>query len=218
MSARFPNVPAYPGVPQVFRNASNPPTGGLTDAIGGIRDGAPALTQDGGDAIVVTAQTAWGIYTPDGEKALAVDSVYRIEPSREFRISDYPIEDGGFQSYNKVAMPGETRVTVTKGGTAAVRQAFLNTLDALVESTDIVTVLTPDESFLDRNLVRYDYSRSAESGAALLIVELMLIEVRQSAESQYTKSKEPSGTDAVSDGPVRSVDPTAAQTPVGAAV
>lgn len=207
MSARFPDVPAFPGVPEVFRNASNPPTGGLTDTIGGIRlgDGAEPLT---GDAdIVVTAQTAWGIYTSDGELALAVDSVFRIEPSREFRISDYPVEGGGFQSYNKVATPGETRLTVTKGGAASVRQAFLNTLDALIESTGMVTVLTPDESFTDRNLVRYDYTRTAESGATLLAIELLLIEVRQTATAEFTQSKQPSGEDVRNNGPVQPLQP-----------
>ena len=217
MSARFPDVPAFPGVPQVFRGPNNPVTGGLSDTIGGVRmgDGAQPLTSDAD--IVVTAQTKWGIYTPDGELALAVDSVFRLEPSREFRISDYPVEDGGFQSYNKVATPGETRITVTKGGPPAQRQAFLNALDALIESTDLVTVLTPDESFLDRNLVRYDYVRSAESGATLLILELMLIEVRQTAVAEYTKSKKPSGADTVNGGPVQPETPTAGQTPASAA-
>lgn len=216
MSARFPNVPAFPGVPQVFRNASNPPTGGLSSAAGGIRDGAPPLVGD--QDIVVTAQTAWGIYTPDGELALATDSIFRLEPMREFRISDYPVEEGGFQTYNKVAMPGETRVTVTKGGKASVRQAFLNALDALIESTDLVTILTPDESFLDRNLVRYDYVRDADSGATLLVLDLLFIEVRQTAQTEYTTTKKPSGADRTQDGPVQPQAAQVGQSPAGPAV
>ncbi len=206
MSARFPNVPNLPGVPPVFRDLSNSLTG--QDIFGAEEQ----LTQDG-DIVVLGSNRTWGVYKDSGEKALDVDSVIAVEPSQEYRISDYPVEAGGFQSYNKVTVPGETRLTVTKGGSASVRQAFLNTLSELAKSIEVVSVLTPDENYLDRNLTRFDYRRTADSGSALLIVDLLLIEVRQTAESEYTNSKLPSGADVVNDGPVRPVTPNASQTP-----
>lgn len=206
MSARYPNVPNLPGVPPVFRDLSNSLTGQDIFA-------ADELTQDG-EIIVQSTNTAWGIYTQTGEKALDIDSMLAVDPSQEYRISDYPVEAGGFQSYNKVTMPGETRLTVTKGGNASVRQAFLNSLAELARSIETVSVLTPDENYLDRNLVRFDYRRTADSGATLLIVDLMLVEVRQTAESEYMNSKFPSGADVVNDGPVRPETPNAAQTPM----
>lgn len=201
----FPDVPALPGVPSVFRNALN--------AYSAARTQPPALTQD---SIGSAAGTfTWGLYGPDGYVALAVDSVLSIEPSREFRISDYPVENGGFASYNKVATPQELRVSVTKGGSNADRSDFLNALDALVRSVQLYNLVTPDTAFVDFNVTHYDYRRTAENGASLLVVDLHLTEVRQTASLKYTDSKAPNGADVKNDGPVQPTTPTDAQTPKG---
>lgn len=206
MSVTFPDVPVAPGVPPVFRDAA------VNPAVSGVA--APeALTEDA--PIVVTAPKGWGIYTASHALALEPDSIFTLEPSREFRISDYPQEEGGFQTYNKVATPGEIRLTVTKGGDAAGRLDFLRKIEELVTTTDLFTIVTPDRAFVDYNFTRYDYRRTAETGAALLIVELTAIEVRQTAETAYTKTAEPSGTDPVNGGPVRPITPS---DPVAAAL
>jgi hypothetical protein len=201
----FPDVPTLSGVPSVFRNASNLYSAATAQP--------PALTQDsfGSSASTFT----WGLYGQDGVIALIVDSVLSIEPSREFRISDYPVQGGGFASYNKVATPQELRVTVTKGGSNADRADFLHDLDALVQSVDLFNLVTPDTTFFDFNVTHYDYKRSADGGAGLLIVSLHLTEVRQTAQFKFTDSKAPSGADVKNDGPVQPVTPTDAQTPKG---
>lgn len=201
---RFPNVPDTPGVPPVFRNDTNPITPPTT----------PAATQDSPN-VQQAGRPAWAIVKSGGAVALTVDSIAAIEPTRDFRISDYPLEDGGFQSYNKVATPAETRVTVTKGGSDDDRQGFFSALDTLIESTDLVNVVTPDSSFLDRNLVRYGYPRHADRGKTLITVELVFEEVRQTAKSAFTDSKAPEGNDPVNDGPVQPQRPTGVQTPPG---
>ena len=199
MSALLPDVPQTAGVPPVFRDNAVNPVGGATP---------DALTQDGD--IVVTAPEAWGIYTQDHALALEVDSIFSVEPGKEFRVSDYPQEDGGFQSYNKVATPGELRVTVTKGGTSADRLGFLRDVEELVLSTDVFLIIPPERAFIDYNFTRYDYRRTAETGATLLIVELTAIEIRQTAESAFTKTAKPSGADPVNGGPVRPTTPAPA--------
>lgn len=203
MSVTHPDVPQTEGVPAVFRDGTNPGDG----------PGDAPLSADG--ELVVRGPKGWGIYDQNGNSALDADSVFALEPSREFRISDYPLEGGGFQSYNKVATPYEARVTVTKGGTSSERQAFLRQIDALLETTDLYSIVTPDKVFLNVNIVRYSYRRSAESGAGLLVIELFGEEVREDAEGAYTSTKEPSGANAVNGGPVRPQTPTDAQTPAG---
>lgn len=201
----YPDVPNLPGVPPVFRSAANP----LTAAPG---TGSTPLTRDA--AMAVPPSTAWGLYTDKGALALQVDSIVAIEPNREFRISDYPVEQGGFASYNKVATPQELRVTVAKGGTNADRNAFLTVLDTLVVATGLYNVVTPDTAFVNFNLVRYDYRRNAGNGATLLIVELQMIEVRQSVQTKYVDSKAPNGADLRQDGPVQPAIPALTQLPL----
>lgn len=202
----YPDVPPLPGVPPVYRGPLNPADATATPP--------PALTQD--SVAAASAAPQWGIFTIRGQSALDVDSIVAIEPSREFRVSDYPVEKGGFASYNKVATPGELRVTVTKGGHASDRAAFLSAVDVLVASTDLFNVVTPDTAFTDVNIVRYDYRRSADQGATLLVVELHCIEIRQSAKTKYSDSKAPSGVDLKNDGPVQPTTPTVPQTPPAA--
>jgi len=201
----YPNVPMLPGVPPVFRGPDNL----------GTSSPLQPLTRDA-PAVAAGARAAWGIYKPGGDLALKIDSVLALEPGREFRISDYPVEQGAFQSYNKVATPAETRITVTKGGTDTDRQGFLDTLDTLIESTDLFNIVTPDASFLDRNIVRYDYRRTNDHGATLLTVEIQTIEVRQSVQATFSDSKQPSGAKPANAGPVQPKPATIAQTPPAA--
>lgn len=197
----YPDVPQLPGVPAVFR----PPD------FDGNPTPVPALTSDAPEA--QTTKPTWGIYTADGELALEVDSIISAEPTREFRLSDYITEKGGFQTYNKVATPGESRVSVTKGGDDSQREAFLRKLDSLVETLDLYSFVMPDATLRDRSIVRYDYMRSRERGATLLTVELMLTEVRQTAQSAFTDSKAPEGDDATQGGPVQSQPCALRETP-----
>lgn len=205
MSARFPNVPDAPGVPRVFRREGSPP--------------APFVQPLAGDALGGTqaARVTWGIFTRAGALALQPDNIIVVEPSREFRISDYPVEEGAFRTYNKVATPGVERVTLTKGGDVATRTAFLAAVEAMLESTDLYTVVTPEAAYTNRNLVRRDMRRAAESGAGLLVIELEMMEVRVSAASAFTSAnaavdpgtapRSASGANRVNVGPVQPQTP-----------
>lgn len=222
-STLFPNVPIFPGVPPVFRRAQ---------AFGDV---AVALLRQDALEGASAARVTWGIFDATGALALEPDSFAVLEPVREFRVSDYPVEQGAFRSYNKVALPAEARVTMTKGGTDADREDFLRRLDAMIEAIDLYSIITPDGSFLNRNLVRYDYRRSAERGTTLLTIELQMTEIRLSASSSFTAAnprplsgagfvspfqgsppKTASGVNAVQIGPVLPATPSAAQLPTPA--
>jgi hypothetical protein len=100
----YPDVPNAPGVPPVQRDDSN--SGGTIQ---------PRLTSDS-QAISNRTAGQWGIYTTSGGQVLEWDNVISVEGAEEFRNSDYPVEKGGFATYNKVTVPFETRVIMTKGG------------------------------------------------------------------------------------------------------
>ena len=196
MALLFPNVPSFSGVPPINRLVSAPSSFGETSLFDGL-----------------TFDASWGVFSASGGAALRPDSIFAIEPSREFRALDYPVEKGGFVSYNKVATPAETRVTMIKGGSDAERSAFLDALDSVIEDTELYSVVTADKAFLDRNLVRYEYRRTAESGATLLVVDLVMLEVRQTVKATKGNTAKSSGESPVSGGPVRAVTPGAADLP-----
>ncbi|OYW18904.1 MAG: hypothetical protein B7Z52_04355, partial [Burkholderiales bacterium 12-64-5] len=89
----FPDVPKVPGVPAVARSALNPGT--ATE---------PQITQDS-ITVTATARNQWGIYTTAGALALDPDTIEAVGYDAEYRVADYPIEEGGFETYDKVALP-----------------------------------------------------------------------------------------------------------------
>ena len=54
----------------------------------------------------------WGIYL-DGEPVVDADSVVTFDYRQEWTVSDYPLEQGAFQSYDKVQTPFDVAVTIT---------------------------------------------------------------------------------------------------------
>lgn len=172
MSVTFPNVPIIQGVPPILRNATAD-----YDAQNIIAAG------DSGSAIETNS---WGIFDKSGTPVLVPDSFVSMENGREFRISDYPIENGGFKSYNKVSTPFEVRMTLAKGGGVSDRQAFLDALDTIAASLDLYDVATPDHVYVGVNITRTSQSRTPQSGAGMATVEIMLQEVRQTVMVAYT--------------------------------
>lgn len=204
-------MPVSPGVPAVFRDPVEEPE---------ITVEANRMTRDELDGSQ-TGSVTWGIFAKGGGQALEPDNITVFEPSREFRISEYPVEEGAFRSYNKVALPAIDRVTMTKGGSDADRSDFLDAVEAMLETTDLYDIVTPEGTYTDRNLVRRSVRRTAESGATLITIELEMSEVRLSASSAFTASnadrapgtepKSPSGANAVTLGPVQPAGLTDAQ-------
>jgi len=203
---QYPDVPAVKGVPPVFRKSG-------TTAAAKI----PALSKDG-PGVAASSRVTWGLYKTDGTIALAVDNIAMVEPMREFRMSDYPTEDGGFQTFNKIATPGEVRVRVTKGGSDADRATFLSRLDTMLETVaQLFSVVMPETTLINRSVVRYDYERTAQKGLTLLSVEITLVEVRQSVASAFSDSKAAEGTAQVLGGPKQPRAVTLQQLPPPAA-
>jgi hypothetical protein len=144
--------------------------------LAGMDDYAPASPSD------------WGIFNSSGSIVLDPDSMIAFERGVEYRIATYPLEKGGFQDYNKVATPFEVRVTMTKGGSVTDRQSFLNAIEALQASLDLYDVATPEKVYVGVNITRVSQSRSAQAGANLATVEILLQEVRQTVAVAYTKA------------------------------
>src|SRR6202035_2919805 len=98
---------------------------------------------------------------------------------KESRVSNFPVERGGFASYNKVEMPGNPTVSLVLDGSQSDRTSFLAAIDGACKSTTLYNVATPEVTYANHTIERYSYRRQANRGAFLFVVEVSLIEVRQ---------------------------------------
>jgi len=160
----YPNVPPLPGVPALARNGKY--VGAALTVL------SEFLPED-------LFGTKWGIISKTGTAVLKPDSFVDFDYKEERKIPNYPIESGSFQSYNKVALPFDCRLTVTCSGNKSMKKpAFLAAIEKLMASLELVTIVTPDGNYPNCNLVHVDYRREARQGATLIIAQLWFQEVR----------------------------------------
>lgn len=209
----FPDVPNEAGVPTVARNTSN--SGEYDTATDSSSSTLGSPNQDAGK---------WGIYDSNGNllgqtsngDSVDVDdagpSTYTFDYRKETTVSDFPVEEGSFASYNKVERPGTPSVTLIVTGTQEQRTAFLSDLDDACKSTDLYSVATPEQTYYSVNIESYSYSRSNAKGANAIIVDVSLKEIRTVTVTYTTapvnSPQDTSATPQVSGGIVQPVTPS----------
>lgn len=195
---QYPNVPFANGVPAIFRA----PTQAVFTARLLVADVLTVLRNFG--------PPEWGIFMANGQPAVTADSTISFDFRKEWRISDYPVEQGSFQTYNKVETPSDIRVRMAVSG-AESRGPFLASVAAMCKALDLLTVVTPDAVYPSMNAVHYDYRREQRSGGSLIQVDVWFEEVRVTAQTQFTNTKTPEGAANASGGAVQGQAPTPAQ-------
>lgn len=193
----YPDIPMLPGVPAIPRSPKVP---------------TPAPTT------VPPAQiptnyfgNPWGFVFNNGLVPLTPDSFIDFEYREERKIPNYPIEGGGFQSYNKVALPFDVRVTVSCNGNGAMtKENFLNTIEELINSLALINVITPNKTYESCNLIHVDYRREAKQGVSLIVAQLWFQQVRV-VQAAIPVTTQPSGATPQNNGQVSPVPPTAKQ-------
>lgn len=148
-----------------------------------------------GDAINGTAgsQSQWGVFL-NGEQVVVSDNVISFEFMQEFKISNYPVEQGSFASYNKVQQPFEIKFRFSTGGSSSDHQQTLASIASVIADTNLYTVATPDATYSNLNFVRQDYRQSSDR-IGLLVIDVACEEVRPaSLGSSTTTTTTPDGT------------------------
>jgi hypothetical protein len=190
----YPDVPPLPGVPAINRNSA-----------GYV---AAALTVLGEFLPNSLFGTKWAIIDQNGSISLTPDSFVSFEYKNERRIPNYPIEDGSFQSYNKVALPFDCRLVVSCSGNGQMSKGeFLETIQNMLDSLDLFTISTPNYDYKNCNLVHVDYRRESRQGATLILAQLWFQEVRI-AQQPSPPTAQPSGAATSSFGQLSPVSPT----------
>lgn len=196
--AQFPNVPNLPGVPQVVRSPLHPPSAppviGTAIALGRLwqalfvkplwaiyrhPEAEEQESADGIESVTVTAER---------EPVLVPDSFLTFSHRREANVATYPIQNGGYVNYDKVLNPAETFIRVSKGGSAQDRRDFLETLDSIIENIGLYDILTPEKTYLNVDIMRYDLVREGAKGAYFFAeVDIYFQEIRQ-VQAQYSNT------------------------------
>lgn len=132
----------------------------------------------------------WTVTDKDGQALAVFDTFFGCDYRGESKVASKPVEQGGFASYNKSASPDIVNVALGKTGKPSELTALLDALQQLRDSVDLVSVVTPEKTFLDYSLEAFDYQRSASAGVDRLLVSLRLVEVRQ-VSPDYTSEQIP---------------------------
>lgn len=211
------DIPVAAGVPALLGHSiGRGLSASASTALGGILQ----------DWTTAQASRHWGIFDQTNKNVLTAARVLGVEYEASYTISDAPLEDGAFASYNKVKRPYSARVLFVCDGTEngsgalpgsrtsilktgrsdagqAVRTSFLNTLERIVQDTALYTVVTPEKTYLNANIVGYRWRREARQGVTMLIAEVALQEVRNTGTRMFRRTKTPDGACVVPIGTVQ---------------
>lgn len=162
----MPVFPNYPGIPPLLNfQFPLPPTLLLADQV------------DTGQF-----SKRWGVFK-DGRPVVEFDAFLGIDYRQGWTIADFPLEEGAFQSYDKVSLPFDVRVKFAAGGSIQNRERMLQTVQAVAKTIERYDVVTPEVIYTSVNVQHYDYRRTATNGNGLLTIELWLLEVRIGANA-----------------------------------
>ena len=178
----FVNIPPFPGVPAVPRDPA---------ALNQL--GEQLLTGDVFGVLLNIFAPLWGIFQSNSNtRVVTPDNVTEIDFNGEFDIPNFKIEEGQFASFNKVTLPFDVMIQMTKGGTYAERQKFLEDLDSIAPGTELYDVVTPEKTYSLVTVAHYDYRRTSIRGVALITANVYLQQISsQGVTSTYSTTSPP---------------------------
>lgn len=122
----------------------------------------------------------WTILSESGSRLIDFTSYISDDWRHDGKVLTSPIEEGGLASYNKINQPLAGYVTLALQGTTDETQRALTTLEKLRKEVTKFSIVTPDYEYKNMTLESYSRTRQSTDGASLLVVELYVVEVRES--------------------------------------
>lgn len=172
----MPDVPNLPGVPPLSSYAPNNTVLAFADAIA---------------SLILGSGPQWGIFL-NGDQAFDYNSIVDFDYKQDFPVSDYQLEDGAFQSYDKVQLPFDVKVRVASGSSASDREALLSSVRAAANTLDLYDVVTPEQVYSSCNITHIDFKRTSNNGVGLIIIDIWFIEIRITSTSTFSSTQQPS--------------------------
>lgn len=170
----FPNVAQLPGVPQLVR--ANQAFGTVTLAIGAVSKFLGLASE----------KFVWGIFDQAGARVINPSSYLGMSNDNPFKISDFPLQDGEFSTYNIVRIPRTISIKIAQGGSRSDRFALLQKLNQIAGTTNLYNFVVPEGVYLNFAIERYSIQRQGREGAFYFAdLEIFLRNI-QSTPSQYS--------------------------------
>lgn len=210
---QFPTVPALPGVPQLVRQSLLSAQAALLP-IQAVLDTGLLIKELA--LLAASRPQTWGVFDSNGNKVIDPDSIFAFSDRAEWRLLDYPVEDGAFGTFNKVIVPFENSVRMNKGGSLSDREEFLTSIDNIAGDTNIYQIRTPEKSYLSVNIMRRELIRRSSEGAYFLEVDLTFRQIQQrtpqysSTSTNTANAQNPAAVPPVNQGNVQLVPLTSA--------
>lgn len=239
MSAQFPTVPALPGVPNLARLATaaqvsagaslSGETRALAAALGlpttvtfgtsalfsglGLQSLNPQSTQpENPDQLAPGGLPPYAISDSDNSTIIDPDSVMEFEINADSNVNSHPVEQGGFQAFNRVQEPISIRMQMACQGRQMPRETFLSTLKSLREGTQVVTISTPDTTYPNMTLKAFGYKKTSDRGAVTIWADTQWTEERSTNVTvSAPPTSQPQGAATTSLGSLQPATPSAQQ-------
>jgi hypothetical protein len=165
-------------------------------------DGVPPLLSYSASSIVLAVVDlvslllgfgpVWGVFDEDGNPVFeSANSTASFEFSQDWTIANYPIEQGGFQSYDKVQNPFNIRMRITSGAAEFERQELLQDVQDAANALDLYTVVTPEQIFQNCNITHFDYVRTADHGVGMIVIDIWFVQIRLTATANFQNTMSP---------------------------
>lgn len=193
----YPLVPKLVGVPAVLRAGAQ-----IFDSITLGFLGAGDLV----DSIIGSEPVQWGVFTDEGDPISDYTSFVSFDMRSDARVADYPIENGGFASYNKVDEPDNVQVMLSCDGDTTRRNNFQRDMLAARKSLTLYTVLTETGTYYNCNLINLNWTHGREDGATVVKAYCEFREIRLRGTTAFSQTYDPSGASPQSNGQVQAID------------
>lgn len=131
----------------------------------------------------------WGIYFPGtNDIAMHVSSVVELDISAEAVVSNYPLENGSFTTYNKVLQPKYFSLRITRDGAEYLQSDMQGWLERELDFPSLYDVVCPTKTWQNVTLASYREVKNSRSGAAMMTVDCLFQEVRE-LPAEYSNSQ-----------------------------
>ena len=107
------------------------------------------------------------------------DSFLGYDYLGENKTVERPVENGSFSSYNKITMPYQINVRLSKMGYPIELRELVDTLEKYKNSTNLVNIILPYKSYINVSLNKLSHGIKEGGAISMLICELGFSEIRK---------------------------------------
>ena len=127
-----------------------------------------------------------------------------MDYKQDWPTSDYPVEQGSFQSYDKVQLPFNIPVRLAFSGPAVQRQQFLSVINTMANSLNLYDVYTPEGAYTSCSVDHVEFHRDA-TRVSMIVVDVWFEQIRETSTAIFPNTQSPASAGTQAQGSVNAV-------------